>query len=152
VCVAYCLNILVFYTLQYNTGLPVCFYIIWVTTSFRDWASINFIGLAEIWLETTNKCNRHVADDIFQFEIGFDCACLFFRSRSNSPVFRSRSRSPREWKRPERRGADRDRGADRQSSRDPHGKVRLYISNLPYDIRWQDLKDLFREKGMISVT
>lgn len=71
---------------------------------------------------------------------------MMSRDRSNSPVFRSRSRSPREWKRPERRGADRDRGADRQSSRDPHGKVRLYISNLPYDIRWQDLKDLFREK------
>lgn len=63
-------------------------------------------------------------------------------------MFRSRSRSPREWKRPERRGADRDRGNDRQS-RDPHAKVRLYVSNLPYDIRWQDLKDLFREKGKL---
>lgn len=67
------------------------------------------------------------------------------RDRSNSPVFRSRSRSPREWKRPERRGADRDRGNDRQP-RDPHAKVRLYVSNLPYDVRWQDLKDIFREK------
>jgi len=59
-------------------------------------------------------------------------------------VYKSRSRSPREWKRqPERHPSDRDRGADR--GRDT--KIRLFVSNIPYDMRWQDLKDLFREKG-----
>jgi len=31
--------------------------------------------------------------------------------------------------------------------REKDAKVRLYVSNIPYDIRWQDLKDVFREKG-----
>ena len=64
---------------------------------------------------------------------------FFVRSRSRSPVYKSRSKSPREWKRPERRGADRDRSSD--------GTVRIYVSNLPYELRWQELKDLFKEKG-----
>ena len=27
------------------------------------------------------------------------------------------------------------------------GKVRLYVSNIPYEIRWQDLKDMFKNEG-----
>lgn len=53
---------------------------------------------------------------------------------------RSRSRSPREWKRPERHASDRD------NVRGGRELVRLFVSNLPYEMRWQDLKDLFREK------
>ena len=59
--------------------------------------------------------------------------------RSRSPVYKARSVSPREWKRQERHASDR--------GRDRNAKVRLFVSNIPYDMRWQDLKDLFREKG-----
>ncbi|KAK3578292.1 hypothetical protein CHS0354_010496, partial [Potamilus streckersoni] len=55
------------------------------------------------------------------------------RSRSRSPIndrSRSRSRSPR--RRGERRGM--------VSSR------RVIISNIPYDMKWQDIKDLFRKE------
>ena len=31
--------------------------------------------------------------------------------------------------------------------RDSNAKVRLHVSNIPYDLRWQDLKDLFKDKG-----
>jgi hypothetical protein len=27
------------------------------------------------------------------------------------------------------------------------GKVRLYVSNIPYEVRWQDLKDIFKKEG-----
>lgn len=65
------------------------------------------------------------------------------RERSRSPLYKSRSPSPREWKKQERRRvSDRDRDFDR----DKNAKVRLFVSNIPYDMRWQDLKDLFREK------
>lgn len=65
------------------------------------------------------------------------------RDRSRSPLYKSRSPSPREWKKQERRRvSDRDRDFDR----DKNAKVRLFVSNIPYDMRWQDLKDLFREK------
>jgi len=68
-------------------------------------------------------------------EVVIDCSHLC--SSSRSPVFRSRSRSPRDVK---RHASDRsDRGRDQ--------KIRLFVSNIPYDMRWQDLKDLFREKG-----
>jgi len=62
-------------------------------------------------------------------------------------LYKSRSPSPREWKKQERRRvSDRDRDFDR----DKNAKVRLFVSNIPYDMRWQDLKDLFREKGALS--
>lgn len=39
-----------------------------------------------------------------------------------------------------------DAGADRDRSRERVARTncRVYISNIPYDFRWQDLKDLFR--------
>jgi RNA recognition motif-containing protein len=65
-----------------------------------------------------------------------------FNSRQNSRLQmskdRSRSRSPREWKQSERRVSEYTNDSD--------VKVRLFVSNLPYDLRWQDLKDIFREK------
>ena len=72
-----------------------------------------------------------------------------FRNRKS----RSRSRSPRDrdWKKSERR-QDRDHGGRSSRGhgmREKDAKVRLYVSNIPYDIRWQDLKDVFREKGML---
>lgn len=38
------------------------------------------------------------------------------------------------------RDGSRDRSRDRQNSR------RIYVSNIPYEYRWQDLKDLFRKE------
>lgn len=60
------------------------------------------------------------------------------RSRSRSPAFRSRSKSPGEWKRPERRGNGRSSRSEKI--------VRLYVSNLPYEVKWPELKDLFKDK------
>lgn len=28
-----------------------------------------------------------------------------------------------------------------------NSKIRLHISNIPYEMKWQELKDLLREKG-----
>ncbi|KAL5004487.1 hypothetical protein ScPMuIL_017943 [Solemya velum] len=55
------------------------------------------------------------------------------RSRSRSPIRRSRSRSPRRD----------DRGRDRRRSL---SSKRLVISNVPYELKWQDIKDVFRKE------
>ena len=31
-----------------------------------------------------------------------------------------------------------------------NSKIRLHISNIPYEMKWQELKDLLREKGLCS--
>lgn len=41
--------------------------------------------------------------------------------------------------------ATRDRSGDRER---PEGK-RLFVSNIPYEFRWTELKDLFKEKVSI---
>lgn len=60
---------------------------------------------------------------------------------------RERDRS-RRGDRPSRfSDAPRDRSNDRERS---EGK-RLFVSNIPYEFRWTELKDLFKEKvGIIS--
>lgn len=42
--------------------------------------------------------------------------------------------------------ANKEDGGDRERSREREARTncRVYISNIPYDFRWQDLKDLFR--------
>ena len=73
-----------------------------------------------------------------------------FRSRSPLRKSRSRSRSPREWRRGERnRSHDRDRGQRRSVREDHRGKVRLYVCNMPYDVNWQFLKDLFKKESKL---
>ena len=52
------------------------------------------------------------------------------RGRSHS---RSRSRSPRRMARPVQ-------------------SKRLYISNMPFDLKWKDVKDLFKEHGGLAYT
>uniref|UniRef100_A0A0B6ZNT3 RRM domain-containing protein n=1 Tax=Arion vulgaris TaxID=1028688 RepID=A0A0B6ZNT3_9EUPU len=59
------------------------------------------------------------------------------RSRSRSPVRRSRSRSPKRSK----------NGTQRRFT----GGRRIVVRNIPYDVKWQDLKDMFR-KGVGDVT
>lgn len=58
---------------------------------------------------------------------------------------RERDRS-RRGDRPSRfSDATRDKSRDREERRRKDFK-RLYVSNIPYEYRWQELKDLFREK------
>ena len=37
---------------------------------------------------------------------------------------------------------------------EPYGNVnkryRVFVSNIPYDVKWQALKDLMKEKGRVS--
>ncbi|XP_071546823.1 myelin expression factor 2 isoform X2 [Panulirus ornatus] len=78
---------------------------------------------------------------------------------------RDRSRSPADEDSRDRdgeneRGGDRDRSrrGDRRRSDRPRGgakrgsaETRVYVSNIPYEYKWQDLKDLFRkEVGEVS--
>jgi len=32
---------------------------------------------------------------------------------------------------------------------DASGKVKLHIANVPYEMKWQELKDLLRDKGKV---
>lgn len=43
--------------------------------------------------------------------------------------------------------ATRDRSGDRNNHND--GK-RLFVSNIPYEFRWTELKDLFKDKVCLS--
>ncbi|XP_074650460.1 myelin expression factor 2-like [Tubulanus polymorphus] len=70
--------------------------------------------------------------------------------RSRSPK-RSRSRSPND-RRDRRRGGGRSRDRDRDRGTDSGGEAkevrtrRAFICNLPYDVSWQDLKDLCKQE------
>ena len=76
------------------------------------------------------------------------------RSRSRSPV-RSRSPTQREWKRVRRDSSGGGGGGgdrNRSQRRDDNVKVRLYVSNIPYEVRWQDLKDIFKQQCKCACT
>lgn len=48
------------------------------------------------------------------------------------------------------RSRSRSRGRDRSRDRPAGARLadkRVYISNIPYDSRWQDIKDLFRKES-----
>lgn len=82
--------------------------------------------------------------------------------RSNCCVFFSKTSEGGN----ESRDRDRNRRNDRiqtkatnnQRDRSPLGgrarknvlERRVYVSNIPYEYRWQDLKDLFRNEGKLS--
>ncbi|XP_076305343.1 myelin expression factor 2-like isoform X2 [Tachypleus tridentatus] len=59
------------------------------------------------------------------------------RSRSRSPVERNKERDRKDY--------SRDRGCDRRQQR-LSGFRRVYVANIPYDSKWTDIKDLFREQ------
>ena len=68
---------------------------------------------------------------------------------------RERSRERDRTRRSERNrvnSASRDRSRDRGNDRGRKiSERRIYVSNIPYDYRWQDLKDLFRtEVGKVA--
>lgn len=63
------------------------------------------------------------------------------RSRRDRPTRFSESSRERD------RSTDRaDRGKDRGGNKSSSNNCRVYVSNIPYEYRWQDLKDLFRSQ------
>ena len=97
--------------------------------------------------ETKTTCEKCSLGQMLQ-AIFHSKVKTIFRSRSPLRKSRSRSRSPREWRRGERnRSHDRDRGQRRSVREDHRGKVRLYVCNMPYDVNWQFLKDLFKKES-----
>lgn len=65
---------------------------------------------------------------------------------------RERDRNRRSDRQPRMNSTSRDRSRERN---DRGGRKvsdrRIYVSNIPYDFRWQDLKDLFRtEVGKVA--
>ncbi|XP_015517238.1 myelin expression factor 2 [Neodiprion pinetum] len=66
---------------------------------------------------------------------------------------RERDRNRRSDRQPRMNSTSRDRSRER-NDRSAGRKVsdrRIYVSNIPYDFRWQDLKDLFRnEVGKVA--
>lgn len=68
---------------------------------------------------------------------------------NNDQNNRDRSRRSDRGRNNSRYSNDRDRSRDRD--RDRSDCRRIYVSNVPYEYRWQDLKDLFRkEVGDVS--
>jgi RNA recognition motif-containing protein len=64
----------------------------------------------------------------------------------------NRSRSPRDRpiKRERRRSGSGDRSRERPNRRGGISERRVQISNIPYEFRWQELKDLFRDEGNLN--
>lgn len=73
--------------------------------------------------------------------------------QNNDDRDRSRERDRnRRSDRPNRlNSASRDRSRERNDRVRKSSDRRIYVSNIPYDFRWQDLKDLFRsEVGKVA--
>lgn len=69
----------------------------------------------------------------------------------NDQNSRDRSRRNDRGRNSSRFSNDRDRSRDRGDRGDRGDCRRIYVSNVPYEYRWQDLKDLFRkEVGDVS--
>lgn len=64
------------------------------------------------------------------------------RTRREKPTRFSESSRDRDRSRD--RGTDRSR--DKSSASKSSNNCRVYVSNIPYEYRWQDLKDLFRSQ------
>jgi len=67
------------------------------------------------------------------------------KKRRESPARRSEPRENRERREPREPRAPRERERDD----DVQGR-QLFVGNLPYSARWQDLKDLFRDTGRVE--
>lgn len=80
-----------------------------------------------------------------------------YRNSSSNNDDRDRSRERDRSRRSDRPARVNSNSRDRSRDRNDRGgnrKVadrRIYVSNIPYDFRWQDLKDLFRtEVGKVA--
>ena len=70
-------------------------------------------------------------------------------SRRSREGERARSRDRQSERERQRRG-ERSRGGDSKGSGykpRTRPECRVYISNIPFDLRWQEVKDLFRSEG-----
>ena len=70
-------------------------------------------------------------------------------SRRSREGDRDRSRD-RQTERERQRRGERTRGGDSKGSGykpRTRPECRVYISNIPFDLRWQEVKDLFRSEG-----
>lgn len=70
-------------------------------------------------------------------------------SRRSREGDRARSRD-RQTERERQRRGERSRGGDSKGSGykpRTRPECRVYISNIPFDLRWQEVKDLFRSEG-----
>jgi len=45
--------------------------------------------------------------------------------------------------------AKESRQSSSDKAMDTSGRVKLHIANIPYEMKWQDLKDMLREKGEV---
>lgn len=70
--------------------------------------------------------------------------CLFSPYR-NAVNGKSNHESRKE--RPQKRGG----GSRFEPYGNPNKRYRVFVSNIPYDVKWQTLKDLMKEKGMFSL-
>lgn len=81
------------------------------------------------------------------------CCDYSNQPQNNDDRDRSRERDRnRRSDRPNRlNSATRDRSRERNDRGRKTSDRRIYVSNIPYDFRWQDLKDLFRtEVGKVA--
>uniref|UniRef100_A0A915M6S8 RRM domain-containing protein n=1 Tax=Meloidogyne javanica TaxID=6303 RepID=A0A915M6S8_MELJA len=62
-------------------------------------------------------------------------------------VSRSRSRSPVRGRRSDSVPRRRDRGGERGNRIDHKSDKMVYLSNLPWELKWMELKDIIREKA-----
>lgn len=74
---------------------------------------------------------------------------MIFAFRSDDERERDRRRRNERDLKPSRFDSVKDR--DRSPVRGKRKGNRVYVSNIPYEYRWQELKDLFREKGKLLI-
>lgn len=96
-------------------------------------------------------CTIIVAWSLFILVFSHLSICFFFCCSRGSPDRdrgRDRERS-RRGDRPSRFSSNtRDRSPVRERRKNNDNKV--YVSNVAYESKWQDIKDLFRNEGMLS--
>lgn len=96
------------------------------------------VGLMQLFIRFTCecKCGNLV---FFHHCICVDCSCREVNGKAKHEINASRK------ERPQKRG-----GGGRY---EPYGNVnkryRVFVSNIPYDVKWQALKDLMKEKGKV---
>lgn len=55
--------------------------------------------------------------------------------------------NPSRKERPQKRGGG---GGRYEPYGNVHKRYRVFVSNIPYDVKWQALKDLMKEKGKVQ--
>lgn len=87
------------------------------------------------------------------------CVFFFFNNKSTITFFvciyrdmngkaKQESNSSRK-ERPQKRGGGGGGGGRYEPYRNVNKRYRVFVSNIPYDVKWQALKDLMKEKGKV---